>query len=85
MTGVIGGMVPSAIVGLGVKVRDASWAPSWFLPQQCGNPPILEAFFDGVQDLLADMLLYLLITEHLPWQPSQLVHVMVDFCNLLSC
>ena len=54
------------LVRLGVEPGDAGWAPSWFLPQQCRNLPLLEAFFDGVQDLLVDTLLHLPITEHLP-------------------
>ena len=43
---VIGAAVPGAIVGLGVKPGDASWALPQFLPQQCGNPPMPEVFFD---------------------------------------
>ena len=76
---VIGGTVLGAVVSLGVEPRDPSWMPTQFLPPQCGNLLMLEAFFDGVQDLLAE------ITGHLPWQPSQLLHIMVDFCDLLSC
>ena len=81
---VICGVVPGAIVNLGVELRDAGWGLPQFFSQQCGNLPMLEAFFDRVQDLLADMLLCLLITAHPPQQPSQLVHIMVDFCDLLS-
>ena len=66
---VISGTVPGIEFGFGVEPRDASWAPSWFLPWQCGEPLMLQVFFDRVQDLLAIMCLHLLITEHLPWQP----------------
>ena len=82
---VIGGTVPGIVFELGVKPRNTGWALSWFLPQQCGKPLMPEVFFDTAQDLLADMCLHLLITEHLPQQPSQLEHITVYFCNLLSC
>ena len=71
-----GGMFPGAVVGLGVNPRDASWAAPQFLPQQWWNPPTPEAFFDRVQDLPS---------ETLPWWPSRLATIPVDFCNLLSC
>ena len=63
---IISGTVPGIEFSLGVKPRDAGWAPSWFLPQQCGKQLLPEAFFDRVQDFLANTCLCLLVTEYLP-------------------
>ena len=82
---VIRGAVSGLEFSLGVKPGDVAWSPSWFLLWQCINLAMPEAFLDRVQYLLANMCIHLLITHHLSWQPSQLIHIVIDFCNLLSC
>ena len=76
-------MVPGLEVSFGAKPRDNTWAPSQFLPQLCGKLFMLEAFFEEVKDLLMNMCLDLLITEHPPWGPPQLIHIMIEVCDVL--
>ena len=42
-----------------------------------------EAFFDGVQDFLANVLFHPLFAVTPPRQPPQLIDVPVEFCYLL--
>ena len=50
---------------------------------QCGRPLMPEAFFDGVQDFLANVFFHPLFAATPPRQPPQLIYISVEFCYLL--
>ena len=74
--------VLAAIVGPRVMPGGAG-GMSWFL-QWCRVLLMPEALLDGIQDFLVEMLYCLCIKGHFPWQPLQLVYILVDFGYLFS-
>ena len=76
-------MVLGAIFSLGVMPGGAGRLSQFLC--WCGILLTPEALLDRIQDFLAEMLLRLPITGHLPGQPLQLVYVPVDFSCLFSC
>ena len=66
---IIHGMDPSYELSLGACARGTHQTPSLFCLKQCRWPLMPKAFFDWVQDVLANMFSCFLATTYLPWQP----------------